>query len=287
MKTLVRVIVAAVVVGAGGMTAPMAAMAAAAPPDAAGTLEQAHRLFYSGEYEEAAALALAVRLGDHGDLAASELRTSALHFAIKRALGPLDAARGKPADNRERALKACARCQDLLSEFLAELNLGRTEARARLMESPADAEALFFLGKLNLNYVWFQLGTVGRRSGWNEYWEARRSLDAALAIDPEHVRARVARALIDYIVDTRVPRGFRWILGGGDRKRGLRVVQDAALAQAPPLVQAEALFALWDLQVRERHVADAVVTARALARDFPTNRDVAKFLTTHDLQSSR
>lgn len=281
MKTLVRVIVAAAVVGGG----PAAARAAA--PDAAEILDQAHRLFYSGEYEEAAALALAVRVGNRGDLAASELRTSALHFAIRRALGPLDGARGKPADNRERAWKACTRCQDLLAELLSELHLGRTEARARLTQSPADAEALFFLGKLNLNYVWFQLGTLGRRTGWNEYWEARRSLDAALAINPGHVRARVARAFMDYIVDTRVPRGFRWILGGGDRKRGLSVVQDAALANAPPLVQAEALFALWDLQVRERHVADAIITARALARDFPANREVAKFLTTHDLQSSR
>lgn len=281
MKTLVRVIVAAAVVGGG----PVAARAAA--PDAAESLERGHRLFYSGEYEDAAALALAVRLEDRGNLAASELRTSALHFAIRRALGPLDADRGKPATNRERAWKACTRCQDLLAEFQSELHLGRTEARARLKQSPADAEALFFLGKLNLNYVWFQLGTLGRRTGWNEYWEARRSLDAALAIEPGHVRARVARAFMDYIVDTRVPRGFRWILGGGDRKGGLRVVQDAALASAPPLVQAEARFALWDLQVRERHVADAIITARALARDFPTNREVAKFLTTHDLQSSR
>ncbi|MBI2185812.1 MAG: hypothetical protein HYU37_01670 [Acidobacteria bacterium] len=253
----------------------------------ASPLHEAQRLFYSGAYDEAAALALAERLANPDNLAASELRTSALHFAIRRALGALDTARAGAGDNRERAWKACTRCRDLLSEFLGELHLGRAAARARLAQTPADAEALFFLGKLNLNYVWLQLGTLVRRTGWGEYWEARRSLDAALALDPEHVRARVARALIDYIVDTRVPRGVRWVLGGGDRKRGLQTVQDATVADAAPFVQAEAMFALWDLQVRERHLADAVVTARALARDFPENRDLAKFLSTHDLQSSR
>jgi hypothetical protein len=253
----------------------------------ASPLDEAHRLFYSGEYDAAAALALAERLGDGSNLAASEVRTSALHFAIRRALGSLEPPRGRPAENREHAWDACGPCPELLSQFLAELNLGRAAARARLAHTPRDVEALFFLGKLNLNYVWLQLGTLGRRTGWSEYWEARRSLDAALALEPGLVRARVARALIDYMVDTRVPRGFRWLLGGGNRKKGLQTVQDASLATAPPLVQAEAMFALWDLQVRERHLTDAIETARALAREFPANRELAKFLSTHDLHSSR
>lgn len=282
MKTLVRVIVAAVAAVSGAV-----AGASADTPSEAAALESAQRLFYSGEYEEAAALAFAVREADRGNLAASEIRTSALHFAIKRALGSLDVARDKPGDSRERAWKACTGCQQLLTEFLTELHLGRAEARARLSRTPDDAEALFFLGKLDLNYVWLQLGTLGRRTGWGEYWEARRSLDAVLALDPEHVRARVARAFMDYIVGTKVPRGVRWILGGGSRTRGLEGVRDATLADAPPLVQAEAMFALWDLQVRERYLPDAIVTARALARDFPANRELAKFLSTHDLQTSR
>jgi hypothetical protein len=76
-------------------------------------------------------------------------------------------------------------------------------------------------------------------------------------------------------------------LGGGDRARGLQAVQNATLTTAPPLVQAEAMFALWDLQVRERHLTDAIETARVLAREFPANRELGKFLATHDLQSSR
>jgi len=268
-----------IVVLAGSM--PLATSVSASP------LDEAQRLFYSGEYDAAAALALIERLADGSNLAASEVRTSALHFAIRRALSSADTARGKRRDKPDHAWKACTRCQEWLSEFLTELDLGRAAARARLVRTPTDAEALFFLGKLNLNYVWLQLGTLGRRTGWSEYWEARRSLDAALALEPAFVRARVARALIDYIVDTRVPRGFRWLLGGGDRTRGLQTVHDATLATAPPLVQAEAMFALWDLQVRERHLTDAIETARVLAREFPANRELGKFLSTRELPSSR
>jgi hypothetical protein len=47
-------------------------------------------------------------------------------------------------------------------------------------------------------------------------------------------------------------------------------------------VQSEAMFAPWDMQVREREVPGAVATARLLARDFPENRELRQFLTTHD-----
>jgi len=70
-------------------------------------------------------------------------------------------------------------------------------ARERLQSSPGDETAQFFLGKMNLNYVWLQLGPLGRKTGWDEYWEARRSLDPVLKRNPAHVRARVACASID------------------------------------------------------------------------------------------
>ena len=134
--------------------------------------------------------------------------------------------------------------------------------------------------------MWLQLGTVGRKTGWSEYWEARKSLDAVLKHNPDHVRAQVARAWIDYIVDTKLPRGTKWMLGGGNRKKGLLRVQEAAQSAVEPFVQAEAMFGLWDMQVRERNMADAVVTARALARDFPDNQDLAKFLASHDSRAN-
>lgn len=230
--------------------------------------EEAQRLFYNGRYEDAAAA-----LGDvcaSTDLAACELRTSSLLFQIKRSIG-------ERAD-KEKAWKACLRCPELLSAFLADFARGQAAARAAVRAKPGDETALFLLGKLDLNYVWLQLGTLGRKTGWSEYWEARKSLDAVLKHNPQHVRARVARAWIDYIVDTRMPRGTRWMLGGGNKKKGLLTVRDAAKADADFFARAEAAFALWDMQVRERQVADAVESARRLSRDFPDNQELRRFL---------
>ena len=272
---------AIVVIVVAGVLAPARAFAQAQPaaPDdrRAGrdrsTLADAQRAFFSARYDEAAALAHALEMDAPADLAACELRTSALLFQIKATIGD-------QAD-RDKAFTQCVACADLLAAFMSDSGRGKTLARARLAAAPEDEAALFFLGKLDLNYVWLQLGPLGRRKGWDEYWEARRSLDAVLKRNPGHVRARVARAWIDYIVDTRMPRGTRWVLGGGDRKRALLSMQEAANTDAEFFVHVEALFALWELQVRERQLPAAVVIARGLARDFPDNRELAKFLETH------
>ena len=238
------------------------------------TLEDAQRSFYNARYEEAAALSLAVRAEAPEPLAAYELSTSALLFQIKSALG-------KPRD-REKAFKACGPCPDLLATFLEDTARGQVLARARLKVDETDETALFFLGKLNLNFVWLQLDPLGRKTGWNEYWEARRSLDAVLKRNPEHVRARVARAWIDYIVDTRMPFGTSWLLGGGNKKKAFVVMRAAASAESDFFTEAEAEFALWDLHVREGKMAEAVVIARGLASDFPDNPDLGTFLAKHD-----
>jgi hypothetical protein len=274
MRTIGAVAVIAVMTGLVTSTVT----SAAARTNWAASLDEAYRLFYSGRYDAAATLALDVRTQNPDSLAASELRTSALHFQMRRALGE--------PKNRESAWKQCVTCQELMPVFMAELAVGQAAARARLQNDPADEEALFFLGKLDLNYVWLQLGTVGRKTGWSEYWEARKSLDAVLKDNPQHVRAQVARAWIDYIVDTKLPRGTKWMLGGGNKKKALATVQEAAESATEPFVQAEAMFGLWDMQVRERNMADAVVTARALAENFPDNRELAKFLAAHDSRAN-
>ena len=79
-----------------------------------------------------------------------------------------------------------------------------------------------------------------------------------------------------------MPWGTGWILGGGNKKKALSVVREAASAEADFFVQAEAEFALWDLHVRERKLAEAVPIARSLAQDFPGNPEIAKFLDAHD-----
>ena len=234
------------------------------------TFADAQTLFYNGRYEAAAALALAVRVMDTTDLASDELRSSALLFQLKALL--------ERRTEKEDALKNCATCPDLIATFLADVRHGQNLARTTLQTTPDDETALFFLGKLDLNYVWLQLGPLHRRTGWDEYWEARRSLDAVLKHNPHHVRARVARAWIDYIVDTRMPWGTRWVLGGGNRKQALVDVREAAQVESDFFTHAEAEFALWDMYVRERDMAHATDVARRLALAFPDNSQLNAFL---------
>jgi len=236
---------------------------------AADTLADAQALFYDGRYAEASALAQTLT-ADQGMLAIYELRTSALHFQLRAALG-----KGK---DRAKALNECQPCREQMDSFMRELKLGQALARTTLKENSRDATALYFLGKLDLNYVWLMLGTLGRRTGWNEFWEARHSLDALLTENPRHLRGRVARAWIEYIVDTRMPWGTAWMLGGGNKRKALATMQEAANAQDEFYSQAEAVFGLWEMQVREENFKAALVTARRLAVQFPGNRDVASFV---------
>jgi hypothetical protein len=241
------------------------------------TLEEAQRSFYNGDYARAAMVTRVLCAARPDDLDACELRTASLLFQIKKALGEIT------ARDKTTAWKLCTVCPALMSAFMAETARAQAFARARLNTHPDHEDTLFFLGKVDLNYVWLQSGTLGRKTGWDEYWEARRSLDRVLRMNPEHVRARIARAWVDYIVGTTVPRGVRWLLGGGNKKRGLLVVAEVVeTGRGSFFVQTEAMFALWDMQVRERDVPGAVATARRLARGFPENRELRRFLTTHD-----
>ncbi len=86
---------------------------------------------------------------------------------------------------------------------------------------------------------------------------------------------------MDYIVDTKMSRGTRWILGGGSKKRALSAVREAANTPSDFYVHTEAQFALWDMLVRERNFADAAVVARELITDFPDNHELVAFLKAH------
>jgi tetratricopeptide (TPR) repeat protein len=257
----------ALLVAATVLAIGLGATAAAAQPS-----PDAQTAFYTARFEDAAALT--VEACAAGDLEACELRSSALLFELKRVLDP--------ARNKDQALTKCGKCPALVEAFLADTARGQSIAREILNDNATDENALFFLGKLDLNYVWLQAGTLGRKTGWDQYWEARRALDAVLKMNPHHVRAKVARAWIDYIVDTRIPWAARWAFGGGSRKKALATLREAAAADADRFDRAEARFGLWDMLAREKNYAEAVVVARQLAQDFPANTDLPRFLSTHD-----
>ena len=56
-------------------------------------------------------------------------------------------------------------------------------------------------------------------------------------------------------------------------------MRDAALSGDDRYAYAEALFGLWDMQVREKRTAEALESARRLAEMFPNNPEVARFVT--------
>ena len=252
----------------------LTAMAAAGSSrDDAGSekaLAPAHDAFYSGRYKDAAALAVARTVEDSADIAAYELHMAAILFEVKRLLG--DEASGR------KKVSECEPCPALLATFDQLTNSTRTLARARIESDPADHAARFLLGKINLNYVWLNLGPLGRRKGLGEYREARKALKEVLEQEPQHVRAIVAYAWIDYIVDTRVPFGVKWILGGGSRKRALGAMRTAVTIDTDYFSNVEARFGLWEMLIREKDLTGAEVVARDLAREFPANQELARFL---------
>ena len=254
-----------------GLTVLHGNPAEAGPAGVATPLDAVQQLFYNGRYAEAAEQARTLTASED-PLAIYEVRTTAVLFQVRRAIG-------EPA-NREKAVKACVTCPELLASFTREFEAGRAAAREALRLRPRDPVALFFLGKLDLNFVWLHLGTLGKRTGWDEYWEARHSLDAALVEQPDYLRARVARAWIDYIVDTKMPWGTGWLLGGGNKKRALKVMHEAAQQTDDFYAHAEALFGLWDMQVREKQSAAALQSALRLADLFPENPEVSKYVRT-------
>src|SRR5262245_34984689 len=201
------------ILGAVTLVSLMAGPPGEAEAESLPTLETAQRLFHTSKFPAAADQALQLITLAPSDLAAFELRTSALHFQIRRASGT-----GK---DRKAAMAACSACPPLLETFFAEFKRGRAAARQRVAEAPDDEQAMYYLAKMNTTYLFLQLSTVGRRTGWDEFWEAKRLLDTVLEKNPDHLRAQAARAWMDYIVGTRVPWGTRWVMGGGSRDRGL------------------------------------------------------------------
>lgn len=260
---------------------PEASQAGAASDagSAAAMLADAQRLFYTARFDDAAERTRALLRADPGNLEALEVQASVLHFELKRLT--------KDAKDKKAALAACERCRALLTECLDTVTRGQAIARQRLQANPADTEARFLLGKINLTYVWLQLSTLDRKTGWDQYWEARRSLEAVLMTDPTHIRARVAYAWVDFIVGTRAPWGTRWMVGGGNKGRALRAIREAATVEAEPFVKAEAVFGLWEMETRDGNREAAVAAARRLLEWFPENKDLREFVEAPPRPSAR
>jgi hypothetical protein len=85
---------------------------------------------------------------------------------------------------------------------------------------------------------------------------------------------------MDYIVGTRVPWATRWVMGGGSKSRGLKMVREAAQTPADFYTQIEARFGLWEMLTRDGQRDEAVAVAKELLTQFPENKDLSKFVET-------
>jgi hypothetical protein len=61
------------------------------------------------------------------------------------------------------------------------------------------------------------------------------------------------------------------------------VMREAADTQDDFYASAEALFGLWDMQVREKNYKAALEPALRLAEMFPKNPEVARFIATREV----
>ena len=59
-----------------------------------------------------------------------------------------------------------------------------------------------------------------------------------------------------------MPWGTRWVLGGGNKKKGLAAVREAAAMATDEFSHAEAEFALWDMLLRDKNIPEATEVAQ-------------------------
>ncbi len=163
---------------------------------------------------------------------------------------------------------------DLVARFRQHIDRALTLAEAGLEARPNDVNALYDHGAalgLQASYV----ATVeGRILGAMR--AARRAFDAherVLARDPSRTDAALVVGTYRYIVGS-MPLPMRlmaYVVGfGGDKDRGLRLVEQAA--GSPGVSQAEARFALVLLYNRERRYDAALRVLATLREGYPRNR---------------
>jgi predicted Zn-dependent protease len=147
-------------------------------------------------------------------------------------------------------------------------------AKQRLAANPNDADAHYQLGAavgLRASYTATVDGSV--TSAFRAAREAYDEHEQVLSLDPRRKDAGLIVGTYRYIVATlALPlRMMAYVAGfGGNREKGLRLIEDAA--GYPGENQTDARFALILLYNRERRYADALAQLAVLRERYPRNR---------------
>jgi tetratricopeptide (TPR) repeat protein len=167
-----------------------------------------------------------------------------------------------PADEAQRFQRHSARALEL--------------AEAAIKARPRDPDALFRLG--SIVGVQASYGATVEGKILSSFRAASRAYDAhetVLEVDPSRKDAGLIVGTYRYIVSAlSMPvRLMAYVVGfGGDKERGLRMIEEAAAY--PGLTQTDAKFALLLLYNRERRFDDAMRVVRELQKQYPRNRQL-------------
>jgi tetratricopeptide (TPR) repeat protein len=149
-------------------------------------------------------------------------------------------------------------------------------AEAAIKARPRDPDALFRLGSIVGVQASYGATVEGKIA--SSFRAASRAYDAhetVLEMDPSRKDAGLIVGTYRYIVSAlSMPlRLMAYVVGfGGDKERGLRMIEEAAAY--PGLTQTDAKFALLLLYNRERRFDDAMRVARELQKQYPRNRQL-------------
>jgi tetratricopeptide (TPR) repeat protein len=163
---------------------------------------------------------------------------------------------------------------DLAGRFQKHSAKALAMAEEQLAKRPRDPEALYQLGAAVGLQASYAATVEGRILG--AFRSARRAYDAheqVLALDVTRKDAGLVVGTYRYIVSAMsFPiRMMAYVAGfGGDRDRGLRMIEEAAASRTE--ASADARFALVLLYNRERRFDDAQRMLGELQRAFPRNR---------------
>jgi tetratricopeptide (TPR) repeat protein len=167
-----------------------------------------------------------------------------------------------PSDEAQRFQRHSARALEL--------------AEAAIKARPRDPDALFRLG--SIVGVQASYGATVEGKIVSSFRAASRAYDAhekVLEVDPSRKDAGLIVGTYRYIVSAlSMPvRLMAYVVGfGGDKERGLRMIEEAAAY--PGLTQTDAKFALLLLYNRERRFDDATRVVRELQKQYPRNRQL-------------
>lgn len=150
------------------------------------------------------------------------------------------------------------------------LRLAEQQARV----NPRDVAAKYDMGAA-LGLLASYTATVDGQimSAFNAARRANNEHEQVLRLDPEHTSAALVVGTYRYVVaGLNMPtRWMAYLAGfGGDRQRGLRMIEQAAAN--PSEAQTDARLALVILYNRERQHSDALRVLEQLQRQYPRNR---------------